>query len=52
MQLFKTLTEDETQSFIRWADDNKLEASVDKIGVYHPIIINHWFELGLIDRKE
>ena len=48
LQMFRVLNEEEIKSFKDWATNNQEEANADKIGLYHPIVINTWVDLKLL----
>jgi len=50
-EMFRKLSEEDKKGFIQWADDNKKQANINKVGKYHPIIIDRWIELGLITKE-
>ena len=49
--MFRVLSEEDKADFIQWADDNEHEARYNKVGVYHPVIIQRWKDKGLMKEQ-
>jgi len=52
MELFRELNSEEIKKFEAWAEAHQDKASIEKEGVYHPVVIEYWIKLGLIERGD
>ena len=51
MEIFRDLCEDEKEEFKEWARTHETWANYDKVGSYHPVIIDEWIKLGWINKE-